>query len=134
MHNIPWRKNVLTLVISGYLVVLVMFLLMVLKGDMNPTDAYDLLQGALMALIGGSLAISKDLIPLTDDESGVDNNQNGVNPKEIYEIHLKYYIRPNSRKYRKLINDEYHILRNQDCTDKNDLCNYSGPFLDTISE
>ena len=81
MHNIPWRKNVLTLVISGYLVVLVMFLLMVLKGDMNPTDAYDLLQGALMALIGGSLAISKDLIPLTDDESGVDNNQNGVNPE-----------------------------------------------------
>ena len=79
MHNIPWRKNVLTLVISGYIVVLVMFLLMVLKGDMTPTGAYDLIQGALMALIGGSLAISKDLIPLTDAESGIDNNQNSDN-------------------------------------------------------
>ena len=82
MHNIPWRKNVLTLVISGYIVVLVMFLFMVLKGDMNPTDAYDLIQGALMALIGGSLAISKDLIPLTDDEAGVNNNRNGANPEK----------------------------------------------------
>ena len=82
MHNIPWRKNVLTLVISGYIVVLVMFLLMVLKGDMNPTDAYDLVQGALMALIGGSLAISKDLIPLTDDEAGVNKNRNGANPEK----------------------------------------------------
>ena len=82
MHNIPWRKNVLTLVISGYIVVLVMFLLMVLKGNMNPTDAYDLIQGALMALIGGSLAISKDLIPLTDDEAGVNKNRNGANPEK----------------------------------------------------
>ena len=79
MHNIPWRKNVLTLVISGYIVVMVMFLFMVLKGDMKPTGAYDLIQGALMALIGGSLAISKDLIPLTDDEAGGDNNRNGIN-------------------------------------------------------
>lgn len=82
MHNIPWRKNVLTLVISGYIVVLVMFLFMVLKGDMKPTDAYDLIQGALMALIGGSLAISKDLIPLTDDEAGVNKNRNGANPEK----------------------------------------------------
>ena len=82
MRNIPWRKNVLTLVISGYIVVLVMFLFMVLKGDMTPTGAYDLIQGALMALIGGSLAISKDLIPLTDAEAGIDNNQNSDNPEK----------------------------------------------------
>lgn len=62
--KIPWRKNVLCLVISGYLTLLLMFGAMVWKGKMTAEAAYEVVKGPLMALIGGSLAISKDLIPL----------------------------------------------------------------------
>lgn len=74
--KIPWRKNVLTLILSGYTVVLVIFIAIVMKtGDKsgamsveNMSRAYDLIKEPLMALIGGSLAISKDLIPFGRDE------------------------------------------------------------------
>ena len=62
--EIPWRKNVLSLVIAGYLTLLLMFGAMVWKGKMTAEDAYEVVKGPLMALIGGTLAISKDLIPL----------------------------------------------------------------------
>ena len=59
----PVRLNVLLLVGAGYVTVLVMFTAMVCNGKMEPSEAYDVVKGPLMALIGGSLAISKDLIP-----------------------------------------------------------------------
>ena len=62
--EIPWRKNVLCLVIAGYITLLLIFLAMVWKGGMTAEKAYEVVKGPLMALIGGSLAISKDLIPL----------------------------------------------------------------------
>lgn len=62
--KIPWRKNVLCLVISGYVTLLLIFGAMAWKGGMTAEHAYEVVKGPLMALIGGSLAISKDLIPL----------------------------------------------------------------------
>ena len=62
--KIPWRKNVLCLVIAGYVTLLLIFGAMVWKGGMTAEAAYEVVKGPLMALIGGSLAISKDLIPL----------------------------------------------------------------------
>lgn len=64
--KILWRKNVLALVGAGYATLLMMFFLMVYPGDMTPEGAYEIIKGPLMALIGGSLAISKDLIPFQD--------------------------------------------------------------------
>ena len=64
--KIQWRKNVLVLVLSGYAVLLVIFISMMWPGNLSAKDAYDVLEGPLMALIGGSLALSKDLI---DDPS-----------------------------------------------------------------
>ena len=66
----PIRLNVLLLVGAGYLTVLVMFAAMVWKGTMKASEAYDVVKGPLMALIGGSLAISKDLIPARYGQEG----------------------------------------------------------------
>ena len=63
----PWRKNVLLLVISGYATVLVIFLLLA-GSTLTAAEAYDAVQGPLMALVGGSLAIAKDLIQLDQRE------------------------------------------------------------------
>ena len=48
--------------------------MMVLMGDIDTGHAYDVVKSPLMALIGGSLAISKDLIPLSDGRSEDANN------------------------------------------------------------
>lgn len=65
----PIRTNVLVLMGAGYVVVLTMFVLLAwLSHDM--ADAYEVIQGPLMALIGGSLAISKDLIPIGRSDEG----------------------------------------------------------------
>lgn len=65
--KVPFRKNVLLLVLSGYVVVLFMFGFAVgLTDSISAKEAYDMLEGPLMTLIGGSLAISKDLVPLGD--------------------------------------------------------------------
>ena len=69
MNKPPLRKNVLILVCVGYGVVTVMFVAMMWPGEMTPDQAYEVVQGPLMALIGGSLAIAKDLIPLADPDS-----------------------------------------------------------------
>ena len=71
----PWRKNVLTLVITAYVVLVVLFSLMMWPGDLTAKDAYDVLEGPFMALIGGSLALSKDLLDNNTSER-VDENSN----------------------------------------------------------
>lgn len=68
MPKISWRKNVLALVGAGYLIIFFVFLMLLFKGGMNVDEAYNIVNGPIMALIGGSLAIAKDLIN-ADDES-----------------------------------------------------------------
>ena len=65
--KIPWRRNVLTLVIAGYTILFLIFVAMMWPGEMKPNVAYEVVKGPLMALIGGSLAIAKDLINVDDD-------------------------------------------------------------------
>lgn len=70
--KIPWRKNVLLLVAFGYISLLLIYggiFVLELIGKVKFSEVSDLLFGALMALIGGSLALGKDLIPLGDSES-----------------------------------------------------------------
>ena len=59
----PWRKNVLTLVGAGYGTILIVFGVLA-AGELKAPEAYDAVQGPLMALVGGSLAIAKDLLQL----------------------------------------------------------------------
>ena len=56
-----WRGNVLILVGIGYLTVFFIFVGMIWKGC-AAADSYDTISAALMALIGGSLALAKDLV------------------------------------------------------------------------
>lgn len=79
------RKNVLSLVGFGYATVTLFFIFMCWKGNLDPTQAYDVIQSALMALIGGSLAIAKDLIPLGDNEppSGPQDGSTGHKANEL---------------------------------------------------
>ena len=65
MTKLPWRKNVLALVGAGYATILLIYALMVFTGK-NAIESYDAIKEPLMAVIGGSLAISKDLIPRFD--------------------------------------------------------------------
>lgn len=60
----PLRINVLLLIGAGYLSILIIFWKTAVYGGMDVEEAYEVVKGPLMALIGGSLAISKDLIPL----------------------------------------------------------------------
>ena len=68
--RLPWRKNVLLLVGFAYLAILAVFGGIMLAGSpctiKDAADAYDTIKEPLMAVIGGSLAISKDLIPRID--------------------------------------------------------------------
>ena len=64
--KIQWRKNVLTLLIVAYATVVAIFAAMVWLGSQSPEAAYEVIRGPLTTLIGGSLAISKDLVPLSD--------------------------------------------------------------------
>ena len=68
---VPWRKNVLALMLAGYGIIFFMFFGMVLTKVANAEGAYDFIQNALMALIGGSIAISKDIIGI-DKKDGDD--------------------------------------------------------------
>lgn len=69
--TIPWRRNVLALVAMGYVAILIVFLTLAFFGCMAAETAYDVVKGPLMALIGGSLALSKDLV---DNVVGSSNN------------------------------------------------------------
>ena len=55
---------------AGYVPVLVMYTAVLYQGTMKASEAYEVLKGPLMALIGGSLAISKDLIPVRYGQVG----------------------------------------------------------------
>ena len=57
-----WRPSLLALVLISYGVLIVLFLVMVCKGGVEATEAYELLSVPFMALIGGTIAIAKDLV------------------------------------------------------------------------
>ena len=69
--KIPFRKNVIALMLIAYGTVLVMFLGMALTSSINAVEAWDALEAPLMALIGGSLTLSYNLID--DNVSAVDD-------------------------------------------------------------
>ena len=71
MGRIRW--NVLILVLSGYFVIGVMFLVMTLGEEKPPAESYEIVEAPLMALVGGSLAIAKDL--LRADEGKTDDGK-----------------------------------------------------------
>ena len=75
--KIPYRKNVLILVGVGYSTLLLIFFFMMWPGGTTAEIAYEVVKGPLMALIGGSLAISKDLINLDASEHHTDDHSNG---------------------------------------------------------
>ena len=78
--KIPLRRNVLFLVGSGYATLLLVFFFMMWPGGTTAAIAYEVVKGPLMALIGGSLAISKDLINLDASDHGTNNHGNA--PKD----------------------------------------------------
>ena len=55
------RINVLTLVCAGYAALLVVFVTLVVTGNADGS-ALELIEAPLMALIGGSIAIAKDVL------------------------------------------------------------------------
>lgn len=86
--KIQWRKNVLLLVLSGYVVLLIIFLSMMWPGNLAAKDAYDVLEGPLMALIGGSLALAKDLIDdPTDPGDAAGSSDGGDQEANQQQIH-----------------------------------------------
>ena len=82
--KIQWRKNVLVLVGMGYALTLIVFIVLVFKTSMTVGEAYEIVAGPFMALVGGSLAIAKDLINADDEtvrsngrDEGLDDQANG---------------------------------------------------------
>ena len=74
--KILWRKNVLTLVGMGYAATGFVFFMLVYKAEMKVDDAYDIVNAPLMALIGGSLALAKDLVRADDELQVKDDGDN----------------------------------------------------------
>ena len=64
----PWRKNVLWLVGFGYLATMTVYFVLIFGVNMTADAAYQMVQGPLMTLIGGSLAIAKDLLQLDQSD------------------------------------------------------------------
>ena len=56
------RWNVLILVGAGYTTILLIFATLALSTTVSPEQAYEAVQSPLTALVGGTLAIAKDLI------------------------------------------------------------------------
>ena len=78
--KVTWRKNVLVLVGMGYGLMVLVFLSLLAVDDMTVSDSYSIIDGPIMALIGGSLAIAKDLIDGDKSEAaerGNDQDQPG---------------------------------------------------------
>lgn len=63
-----WRKNILALIGSGFATIVVIFILMVWKGSCTPSDAYEVIESPLMALIGGTVAVAKDVLNIDREE------------------------------------------------------------------
>lgn len=61
--KIPMRWNVLLLIGAGYASLMLIFVALLVLGR-EGSEAYQVVKDPLMALLGGSLAISKDLVPL----------------------------------------------------------------------
>ena len=59
--GIPFRKNVLALFALAYGSLIALFIIMVVNNT-SPKDAYDMIGVPFVALIGGTLAVAKDLI------------------------------------------------------------------------
>ena len=57
----PFRINVLVLLALAYGSLIALFVIMVSKGT-TPKEAYDMIGVPFVALIGGTLAVAKDLI------------------------------------------------------------------------
>ncbi|MCY4305538.1 MAG: hypothetical protein OXC62_12310 [Aestuariivita sp.] len=73
------RFNVLYLMTVAYVVLVILFSVLALSDQLTASQAWDALEAPLMALIGGTLAISKDLI--SSDKLGGDNPDNFENKK-----------------------------------------------------
>ena len=63
----PFRTNIIALVGLGYGSVMVGFLSLWLGAGQPSVDAYDAIKEPLMALIGGSLALAKDVLRADDE-------------------------------------------------------------------
>ena len=59
-NGIPFRKNVLTLMGIAYSVLFLIFAVVAILD--TPSKAYEVISVPFVALIGGTLAIAKDLI------------------------------------------------------------------------
>ena len=59
--SLPWRKNVLAALLLAYASLLVVFVVMLWAGA-EPKDAFDAINVPFVALVGGTLAIVKDLV------------------------------------------------------------------------
>ena len=76
------RWNVLFLMGAAYLVLTIFFVTICAHDEMTAVDAWDILQAPLMALIGGTLAISKDLIADDHDQLDPKINHNDIKDEE----------------------------------------------------
>ncbi len=73
------RYNVLYLMTMAYVVIVLLFAVLACSAKITVAEAWDALEAPLMALIGGTLAISKDLI--SSDSLDRDNPDNFKNEK-----------------------------------------------------
>ena len=78
MRKVHWRKNVLLLVAMAYTALVLIFFALA-WGPMTANDAYEQVHSAFMALVGGTLAISKDLV----DSIVPTDNDSFSNPKQL---------------------------------------------------
>lgn len=60
-NRLPFRKNVLLLMSLAYGVLFAIFIVLVCCGT-ESKEAYNIVSGPFVALIGGTLALAKDLI------------------------------------------------------------------------
>ena len=56
------RPNVLILMLAGYATLLITFVVLGQSESMTFEESYETIQAPLIALIGGSIAIAKDLV------------------------------------------------------------------------
>ena len=70
------RFNVLYLMTAAYGSLLILFTVLAISKDITSAEAWNMLEAPLMALIGGTLAISKDLIGGDETASSTENPNN----------------------------------------------------------
>lgn len=67
-RTFPLRKNILILLVTGYLVVAGIYSLAIWKGA-DPLEAFNVIKDAIMGLVIGTVAISKDLVLLDSKDN-----------------------------------------------------------------